>query len=114
MQAHRCQNMALDHLMDWAERDTGMANQISQGGQTEIDALAGNALGLSVQRLMLSVFVEGHHRDQLRPGPTAGNGVEGCRWLADFLATAACELLTDRLDDLQRLGDVLAHLHDAV
>ena len=44
------------------------------------------------------------------------------RWrLADLLAVAAGELLADSLDhlplsgdDLERLGDVLAHLHDAV
>ncbi len=119
MQARRCQNMGLDQLMDRAERDTGMADQISQGGQAEINSLSRNALGLAIQRRMLSVFVEGRHRDQLRSGPTTGNGVEG-RWrLADLLATPAGELLPHRLDHLplagghfQRLGEVNAHLAD--
>jgi len=47
--------------------------------------------------------------------------MERRRRLADLLARAASELLADGLDhlplprdDLERLGDVLAHLHDAV
>lgn len=45
--------------------------------------------------------------------------MEGSRWLADLLAVPAGELLAHRLDylplarnDLQRLGNVLAHFHD--
>ena len=98
MQARACQHMALDQLMDRGERHTGMADQIGQGRQAEIDTLKRNAPGLAVQRLMLSVFVEGHHRDHLRPGPATRNDVEGIWRLADLLASSAGELLADNSD----------------
>src|SRR5690606_28549254 len=110
-----------DQLMDRGQRHTGMADQIGESGQAEINTLACNALALAVQRLMLAIFVEGHHGDQAGPGPATRDDMEW-RWrLANLLAGPAGELLAHRLDhlplagnDLQRLGDILAHLHDAV
>jgi len=58
-----------------------MADQIGQSRQAETNTLKRNTPRLAIQRLMLSVFVKGHHRDQLRPGPTTRNDVERCRVL---------------------------------
>ena len=70
---------------------------------------------------MLTELLEQNHRQQVRPGPSPRRGMEGCWRLADLLAGPARELLANGLDhlplpgdDLERLGDVLAHLHDAV
>ena len=57
MQARCGQHMLLDQFVDRGQRHAGMADQICQSGQAEIDALSCNALGLPVQRLVLSVFV---------------------------------------------------------
>src|SRR5207237_556862 len=60
-------------------------------------------------------LLEQDHRQQAGAGPTPGNDMERRRSLADLLAIAAGELLTDVLDYLplprdylQSLGDVLA------
>ena len=70
---------------------------------------------------MLTVFSEDDHCQQAWASPSPRDRTEGCRGLSDLLAGPARELLPDRLDhlpltrdDLERLGDVLAHLHDAV
>ncbi len=97
------------------------ANLVGQGREAEIDTLPGVALGLPVQGLMLAELLEKHHRQQVRASPSARRCVERRRRLADFLASPASELLADGLDhlplsrnDLQRLGDILPHLHDAI
>ena len=83
----------------------------------EIDAFAGIALALPVQRLMLAELLEQDHRQQVRAGKAARRHMEGRRRLRDRLALPARELLAHRLDHLplardhlQRLGDVLAEL----
>src|SRR3954469_15898593 len=64
---------------------------------------------------MLPVLLEQDHRQQAGAGPAARDHMKGRRCLADLLAVAASELLSDMLDHLpssrdhlQRLGDVLA------
>ena len=57
MQARTFQHMSLDQLMDRGERHTGMTDQIGESRQAQIDALARNALGLAVQRLMLASYL---------------------------------------------------------
>ena len=103
VKACACQHMAQGQLMDRDKGHTGMADQIGQGRQAEIDTLKRNAPGLAVQRLMLYVFVEGHHRDQLRPGPATRDDMERCWGLADLLASPAGELLAHN-SDLRRAG----------
>ena len=93
-----------------------------QGGQAEFHALAGYALGLPVQRLMLPVLVEQRPWPEgLGPAQPRGMGWNGAGGWLIFSQQPAGELLTHRLDhlplsrdDLQRLGDVFAHLHDAI
>ena len=96
-----------------------MANLVSEGRQTEIDAFQSIALGLAVQRLMLAVLLEQDHRQKAGPGPAAGHDVEWGWGLRDRLAIPAGDLLPDMLDHfpgprdhLEGLGDVLAQLRE--
>ena len=90
---------------------------VGQRGQAERHALAGIALGLSIERLMLAELLEQDHRQQVRSAPTSRRHMERRGWLADALAVTAGELLPHVLDDfpgarhdLQGLGDILAQL----
>ncbi len=93
------------------------AHLVGQGGQAQGHALAGVALSLPVQRLVLAELLEGDHRQEARPRPASGGDVEGRGRLSDGLAVAAAEPLTHRgdhlplaRDHLQRLGHVLPEL----
>ena len=106
--------------MDRFERRGTGPDLVGERREAEIDALAGVALRLPVQRLVLTELLEQDRRQQMRSRPSAREGMERRRRLRDLLAVPAGELLADGLDhfpparnDLQRLGDVLAHLHDA-
>ena len=114
------QHMGPDQRMDRLQRHRAGADLVGQRREAEVDAFAGIALGLPVQRLMLPELLEEDRRQQVRSGPAPRRGMEGRRRLADLLAVPAGELLAHGLDHLplawhhlQRLGDVLAHLHDA-
>lgn len=52
-----------------------MADQISQSGQAKLNPLPRDPFRLPVQWLVLSIFVKGGHRDQLRSSPTARDGM---------------------------------------
>jgi hypothetical protein len=113
--------MGLDQGMQRRQRGCAGADLVGQRRQAEIDALSGVAFGLPVQRLVLAELLEQDHGEQARAGPAARRRVERRRRLADLLAVPAGELLADRLDHLplardhlERLGDVLAHLDDAL
>lgn len=104
-----------DQFVQWAQRRGAGADMIGQCRDVEVDALAGIGLALPVQWLMLAVLGIKDHRQQARPDAAARDGMERRRRLADLLADAAGELLTDGLDHLplprhhfQRLGDALA------
>jgi hypothetical protein len=106
--------------MDGLQRHGAGPDLVGQGGKADLDPFLGVALGLPVQGLMLAELLEQDHGQQVRPGPAPRRRMERRRRLADLLAIPAGELLADGLDDLplpgddlQRLGDVLAHLHDA-
>ena len=93
------------------------AHLVGQGRQAERHPFPSVAFGLAVERLMLPELLEQDHRQQARAGPAAGQHMERRRRLADPLAIATGEFLTDVLDHLplprnglQRLGDVLAQL----
>ena len=63
------QDMGPDQGMERRQRRRAGADLVGQGGEAELDALAGVALGLPVQRLVLAELLEQHHREQVRPGP---------------------------------------------
>jgi hypothetical protein len=120
MQSLGAEDMGADQIVDRLQRHGAGPDLVGQGGKADLNAFLGVALGLPVQGLMLAELLEQHHRQQVGPGPAPRRRMER-RWrLADLLAIPAGELLADGLDhlplpgdDLQRLGDVLAHLHDA-
>ncbi len=114
-------HMRLDQRMQRRQQLGHRAHLVGERGQAQIHAFAGIALGLPVQRLVLAELLEHDHGEQAGAGPAARDRVERGWRLADLLAVAAGELLADGLDHLplprdhlQRLGDVLAHLHDPV
>ena len=58
MQSHGRQDMGPDQFVDGLQRHRAGAGLVSQGGQAEPDALAGEAVRPPVQRLMLPVLLE--------------------------------------------------------
>jgi hypothetical protein len=91
------------------------ADPIGHRRDVEIDALAGKAFALAVERLVMTVIGVKDHRQQAGSDSAARNGVEGCRRLGDLLPAAAGELFAHGLHDFplsrhhfQRLGHVLA------
>ena len=119
MQSLGSENMGADQIMDRLQGSGASPDLIGQRGEAEIDAFPGITLGLAVQGLMLAELLEEDRGQQVRACPSTRRGMER-RWrLRDPLAIPAGELLADRLDHfplprdhLQRLGDILAHLHD--
>ena len=99
------------------ERHRAGPDLVGQRRQAEIDAFAGVAVALAVQRLVLAVLLEHDRRQQVGARPAPGRCVERRRRLRYLLARPAGELLAHRLDhlpaardNLQRLGHVLADL----
>ena len=120
VQSLGCEDVGADQIVDRLQRYGTGADLIGERGKADLDPFLRIALRLPVQGQMLAELLEYDHRQQVRAGPAAGRGMKGRRRLADPLAVAAGELLADSLDHfplpgdhLQRLGDVLAHLHDA-
>ena len=117
VQALGGEHMRLDEGMQRRKRARAGADLVRQRRDAEVDALAGEAPALPVERLMLREFVEQDHGQQAWPGKAARRHMERCRRLGDRLAGPAGELLAHGLNDLpaarndlERLGDVLAQL----
>jgi hypothetical protein len=113
-------DMGLDQGVQRRERGGAGPHLVRERRQAELHALARVALGLAVERLMLAELLEQDHGEEARARPAPRRRVEGRRRLGDPLAVATGELLADGLDDLplagdhlQRVGHVLAELHDA-
>ena len=92
--------MGLDQRVQRAQRRGAGADLIGQGRKAQVDAFAGVALALPVQRLMLAELLEQDHRQQARAGEAARRDVERRRRLRDRLALPAGEALANRLDHL--------------
>ena len=117
MQPLSGQNMALDQRVQRTQRRSAGAHLVGERRQAQVDPLAGVALALPVQRLMLAELFEQDHRQQARAGEAARGDMERRRRLGDRFALPAGEPLANRLDhlpltrdDLERLSDVLAEL----
>ena len=117
MYAGAGQYVGADSLDEGTQHGRATTDLIGQGRQADRHALAGVALGLPVQGLVLPVLLEQHARQQVRTGKAAGQNPEGRRCLGDRLAVPAGELLPDVLHDLprawhhlQRLSDILVEL----
>jgi hypothetical protein len=111
------EDVAPDQLDQRHQRGGTGADPIRQGRGVELDALAGVARALPVERLVLAELGIQDHRQQARPGASANDRMERRRRLRDRLAATAGELLPYRLDHfplswhhLQRLGNILAQL----
>ena len=65
------EHVARDQLVERRQRGGAGADLIGQGRDVEVDAFAGIALALPVERLVLAVLLEQDHRQQARPGPAA-------------------------------------------
>jgi len=106
-----------DQIVQRPQQRSAAAHLIGERRQAQLDALAGVALRLAVERLMLAVLLEQDHRQQRRPGKAARQHVERRGHLRDLLAVPAGELLAHVLHHLplprhhvQCLGDILAEL----
>ena len=94
------QHMRADQRHQRRQRRRAGADPVGQRRDAEIDALAGKALALAVERLMLAELAIDDRRQQVGSGAAARDRVERRGWLRDRLAGAAGELLPHRLDHL--------------
>ena len=111
------QDMGFNALEERRQRRGAGAHLVGEGGQAQRHAFSGVALGLAVERLMLSELLEQDHGEKAGTDPASRGRVEGRRRLADLLAIPARELLAHILDHLplardhfQGLGDDLSEL----
>jgi ABC transporter substrate binding protein len=100
-------------------RPGGNATGFLHGRDRQLDALARILLALPVERLVVGVFLDQHHRQQARAGKAPGDRMEGSRRLRDRLARPAAELLPHMLGHeplprhhIERLGDILPDLRE--
>ena len=81
MHALAGEDVCADAVIQGAKEHRAAANLVGQCRDAEIDALTGIALVLAVQRLMLPVLLEQHHREHARAGKAPRQHVEGSRSL---------------------------------
>src|ERR1700751_5615098 len=112
--------MGLDQAKQGIKRSTDLSHGVCHGRERDRYAFESVALGLAVERLMLTKLLEHDHRQQAGAGPSPGDGMEWRGRLADLLAIAAAELLPHRLDHFpltrrafQRPGHVFAEFTQA-
>ena len=91
---------APDSLDDGGERHRAGADTVGQRRGVDGNALAGERVALSVQRLVKHELRHQHARQQVRAGEAARDRVGRGRRLGDALAVAARHLLAHVLDDL--------------
>lgn len=76
MQAVSGTHMSLDQGMDRLQRNSRVSDQVCQGRQAQRNAFTGEAFGLPVQGLVLTIFLEDEHGDQAGTGPSARDRME--------------------------------------
>ena len=110
------QHMGFDQCKSGCKTGAG-ANLVGQRRDAEIDPLAGIALALPVQRLMLPELLEQDRGQKLGPVKPRGvtwNGAGGCVIVSQFrhenFSRTVWITFHCRGNHLQRLGDVLAQL----
>ncbi len=113
------EDMRFDQLVERRQHGRAGADMIGHSRDRELDPLARIVLALPVERLMVGVLLNQHHRQQARPGKAPGDRVEGRGRLRDPLARPAAELLPHMLgheplprDDIERLSDILPDLRE--
>lgn len=75
-----------DQLVERPQRRRAGADMIGHRRDRQLDPLARILLALPVERLVVGVLLDQHHRQQARTGKAAGNRMERRRRLADRLA----------------------------
>ena len=78
----------------------------------QLDAFAGEDLGLAIERQVIIVLRDGDMREQAGAGPPAGDRVIGCRRCHDRVAGPARQLLAHMPDHLKAAGHVIEGLGD--
>jgi hypothetical protein len=113
--------MGLYKAADRIKRRADRAHHVGHHRQGDRRTFEGIAIGLTVQRLMLTELLEHDHGQQAGARPAPCNDMEWRRRLADLLAVLAAKLLPHRLDHLpltgnrfQRARHVLAKLAQAI
>ena len=100
MQAFRRQNMRLKASQHGIERHRARSHGVSHGRQADRHAFQGIALGLAVQRLMLTKLLEQDRGQEAWPGPAPRDDMEG-RWRladrVDFVYSVPAEILQQAL-----------------
>ena len=71
MQPFRRQDMGHHQVVQRRQHAGAGADLVGQGRQADLDALAGEALALPVERLVLAELLEQHHRQQAFRGGSA-------------------------------------------
>ena len=117
MEAVAAHDMLADQFGQRRQGRGAGADPIGQGRDAEIEPFTPEALGLTVQGLVIAIFAIENHRQQAGPGPAAQDRMKRRRLLGDLFTGPAAELLAHGLDylvaardDFQRLGDILADL----
>jgi hypothetical protein len=120
MKAFGREHMAADFGQDRIEGRGAGADPVGEGRNVEVDPLAGEGVGLTVQRQMVAKLADQDHGEQARASEAARDGVRRRRRLGDGLAVPAGEFLAHALDDLpaprlafERLRHDLAELAQA-
>ena len=103
--------------MERHQRRRAGADMIRHGRHRQLNSLTRIVFALPIERLMIGVFLDQHHRQQARPRKAARDRMKRRRRLRDRLARPAAELLPHMLGheplprhDIEGLGDVLADL----
>jgi hypothetical protein len=80
------EHVRLDEFMERHQRRRAGADMIRHGRHRQLDPLAGILLALPIERLMIGVLLDQHHRQQARSRKAARDGMKRRRRLRNRLA----------------------------